>query len=616
MAYGNVLGYTPGPAPGSYAFQQANGQNILLSGPPAESLKARLDASAGMAPQPVAGPGGGAPNDTVPEGSVMFGSGALNTPAEPPPPPVPAPVESVQPAPAMSVPPPAVPPPANFEQAPPPQLGPTVESAASAPPPAPMAHPVMVGGVNTGLVQGPDGRLYKPTPGIAAVTQAQLQAKAAQGVATPHSASESVSGGFAPSEQFLSNRHALAEEKGKLIDETAGIEAQNAAREKQIADEQFKMAAQARAEEQARTDQIAAQVQKDLETKDRFQKEFANAKVDPRRLFSGHNGTAMGVLGALAAGLGAAGSGMLAMGGHPGQPNLGYQAVQSAIDRDVAAQENEIKVKGELANNALTQYQRSGLTLEQAKSALRSAQLGWANAQLMQSAATTKGSMVSANANAMKLQLLGGINDADEQYRQQSLGTATKSIASTVAYPHAGSAGGLLLITPDKAIEVGEKSQESAGKDIENAQHAYNLAHPKAGIQAKQAGLLADNEAAQQQLIKAAATAGLRLNEKGEFEGSSPGIIKEGTGSFHKDYTNSLQAAAPLVLKAIGSNRLSAAEQEAWAKQGKSMSGEQNKQFLQGQLESLKAKERAIRAGGGGATESAPAAPAEGEGTE
>lgn len=610
MAYGNVLGYTPTAQPGAYKFQQANGQSILLSGPPAENLKARLDASSSLSGQQVAGPGGG--ESGVPANSVMAGSGALNVPE-------PAPPETAQAGPAISAAPPETPAPA-MSMAPPvapapvevAAHGPTVENATTASgerpavamPQVPTAHPVFEAGINTGLIQLPDGTLAKRAPGVAAITQKSLLDKAASGVALPHSATESTTGGFTLDQDYLERRHDLAIDKRIVIDKTADVEAENAVREKQLADQQFQQAAAIKAEETARTAQITAQVQRDLETKDRLQKEYGNAKVDPRRIFSGQGGTARGVLAAISAGLGAAGAGLQAMGGHPGQPNLAYQAVTSAIDRDITAQEGEIKIKGEMANNALSQYLRSGLSLDQSKVALRSAQLGWTAAQTAQSAALTKGSLVDVNRDALHNQLLSGLNDADEQYRVQSLGTATKSVASQVAYPHAGSAGGIVRLTPEQSEKFITHTTETGGKQATTAAELDKIAHPKAGVAGKQQGALADNQAAQQELVRAAAAAGLSYNARtGSFEGQAPAILREGAGSFNKDYTTSLGAAAPLVLKAQGIARIGHAEQEAWTGKGKTMSGEQNTKFLQSQLESLKAKERAIKAGGGGISE-------------
>src|SRR5882724_2731123 len=415
MAYGNITGYIPTQQPGAYLFQQRNGPPQMLYGAPAEQLKARLDASSGLAGQAVAGPGGGAPGDAggVPANSVMAGSGALNAPAPAPEPamsvapaaPPPAPLISTAPVGPIAEGMPVAPSPEAREMAqqlagPTEGVAPVATAQGASAPPTPTA--LGANGINFGVTQLPNGQLAVRTPGVAAVTQEQLLKKygegqqlgSGQGVAAPHSVSETTTGGFDPSADYLERRADLAIDKRLAIDKASDVEAENAVREKQIADQQFQMAADFKAEEQARTAQITAQVQKDLETRDRLQKELGNAKVNPNRIFSGTGGTWRAIGAALAAGLGAAGSGLQAMGGHPGAPNLAFQAIQSAIDRDISAQENEIKIKGTLADNALTQYMRSGQSLEQAKLGLRSAQLQWVAAQNQQSAAMTKGSQV------------------------------------------------------------------------------------------------------------------------------------------------------------------------------------------------------------------------------
>ncbi len=487
MAYGQFTGYVPAPQPGAYHFQQTDGRNILLNGPAAESLKARLDASAAMAPQPtadnsvIANAAKNQAADAESFGAAMHGLGNWLTKPQghfvgrggvP----LPTATDATQAAPAaapIAAPPPHAPDTVPVSIARPPEgaapTGAPEGAGEAAPPPAaPSAHPYMVNGVNTGIIQGPDGRLYQHAPGVAAVTPAQLQAKAASGVALPHSMSESVSGGFTPSQDFLDMRSNLAEQKGMLIDETAKIEAANAGREQELARQQAAMAAQMKAEEQARADQIAAQVQKDLETKDRLQKEYGSARVNPQRLFSGPGGTARAVLAALSAGLGQAGAGLQAMGGHPTQ-NTALMSINSAIDRDIAAQETEIKVKGDMANNALAQYQRSGMSLESARSALRATQLGWVAAQNQLSASMTKGAMVQTNAAMMQNGLQGALNDANEQYRQQSLGNATKSVAEQVVYPHGASGGGFTPLSSDKTLSVIEKGQDVESKTATTA---------------------------------------------------------------------------------------------------------------------------------------------------
>ena len=609
MAYGNFTGYAPGPAPDSYMFQQQGGAPpILLTGAPAASLKARLDASAGFAGQRTAGPGGGAPNDSIPANSPMAGSGALNAPE-----------------PLMSVAPPQPAPPAAL----PPGVGPTVENAATAPapeapraalPPMPGPQPVAINGINTGYIRMPDGSLRIRQLGSPGISQAQLQAKAAQGVATPHSASETTQGGFTPDAEYLDRRANLAIDKELLVDKASDAEAQAAARDQALAAQQAHDAEILKAQEQARANEIEARYKKDEATKDQLMKEYGSAKVDPHRVFSGSAGTARAVLGIIASGLGAAGSGMMAVGGHPGQPNLAFQAFQSMQDKDIAAQENEIKVKGAMADNALTQFQRTGLSLDQAKAALRASQLQWMQSQLQQNAAITKGAQVDANRGLMMNNIQNALNDANEEYRQKSLGTITKQVASQVVYPVKPTAGGYRDVTPKEAMGVISQSAE-LGKG--NAETAKTLADTELAI-SKARGIGQPHESAEihsalDNLDNAAAAAGLVPNAEGGYGGEASGVWRTsgGIGSSDKSrqFNNALRAVAPEVLKAQG-ERVTPQAVEAWMSRAQSMSGEQVKSFLEEQRKALQVRQlnelKYPSKGGSGETQKSEA-PAEGE---
>jgi hypothetical protein len=63
MAYGNIVDYEEGPAPGSYNFTKADGSKMLFAGPAAEDLKGKLEASKKIGPQPTAGLGDYIGND-------------------------------------------------------------------------------------------------------------------------------------------------------------------------------------------------------------------------------------------------------------------------------------------------------------------------------------------------------------------------------------------------------------------------------------------------------------------------------------------------------------------------------------------------------------------------
>lgn len=585
MAFGQFTGYADGPIPGSLSFQTANGQNVLLGGAAAQNLKARLDASAGFAGQRVAGPGGGAPNDTVPPDSVMAGSGALNTPT----PPAAGPAMSVAPpepaAPAMSVAPPA---------APPPGVGPTVENARAAevaPAPAPMGpQPVAINGISTGYIRMPDGTLRKYVPGSAAITPAQLQAKAASGVATPHSASTTTQGGFTPDTDYLERRADLAVDKELLVDKAADAEASAAARDQALAAQQAHDAAVLQAQEQARANEIEARYKKDEATKDRLVSEYGNARVNPQRIFAGQTGTARAVLGILGAALGQAGSGMMAVAGKPGQPNLAFQAFNSMIDRDIAAQENEIKVKGQMADNALTQFQRTGMSLDSAKAALRAAQLQWGAAQLQQNAAINKGGMVDVNREMTLNSIRGALNDANEDYRQKALGNITQQVASQFVYPTKGSAGGYVNVTPGEAMGVIEKGAElgekSAGTAKTMAETKKTLAQANAVGQPHES---AEIHTATDALDNAAAAAGLTPTAEGGYSGEAHRhMVNDGWWASKEgaNYTSKLRAAAPLILKANG-ERVTPAAIEDWMKRAQSMNPDQTKAYLESAKQSL-----------------------------
>ena len=54
MAVGQFIDVAPGPVPGSYAFQRADGSPLIAAGPEAESMAQAIARSKAMGPQPVA----------------------------------------------------------------------------------------------------------------------------------------------------------------------------------------------------------------------------------------------------------------------------------------------------------------------------------------------------------------------------------------------------------------------------------------------------------------------------------------------------------------------------------------------------------------------------------
>lgn len=507
MAYGNVLGYEPGPQPGSYAFQQADGNKTLLFGPQAEDLKARLDASADLAGQKVAGPGGGARADlaaadrqdfvdTVKAAGRWFTSPSLHHGDPPPkveananhePAPVPggvrvaSPEEWAQMHPSGAA-PQAQPSPSAVGAAPSAAASPAAEAPAGGVEQArPPFTPRVVNGVNTGVVQGPDGRLYRMSGGVPALTGGQLEARGGHQIGNsnaytvPHSVSETIQGGIEPSKKYMEGMAANAEEKAAILERQREAELKSNAVEAQIQRDEAAQAAAAQKEAQDREAAIAKQVDEERAKKDRLQAEYAGARVDPSRMFAGVGGAFRGIGMALAAGAGAVGAAMT----HG--PNMALDVMNRAIDRDIAAQENEIRVKGAAADNALANFTRSGLSLDQARTALKQSQLQFAAKQTAIARSTSADPTSNAKYDAIKNALDAQTLTEEEKYRQLTQGQVTKSIASSISTTHGASGGGLVALTPEQTEKQLTSEATLEGKTAETAKTIGEIGKGSAG---------------------------------------------------------------------------------------------------------------------------------------
>lgn len=99
----------------------------------------------------------------------------------------------------------------------------------------------------------------------------------------------------------------------------------------------------------------------------REQDAVANQKIDPKRIFSGDGGTFRAIMSTIGVALGTFGSGM------SGGPNYALQIVNSSIDRDIAAQQENLRRRGQQADNAVANFVRAyGMQPEEAKLAVRS----------------------------------------------------------------------------------------------------------------------------------------------------------------------------------------------------------------------------------------------------
>ena len=414
--YGKFTGYEPGPLPGSFLFGVDGGQPMLMGGQPAEDLRTRLDAyDAGTR---VAGPGGGNPFDKSMQD--LQGTGAKIAEQ-------------------------------NREG-----LG--LEPTPAAPSPPPQGdRPLILNEIDTGIKLTPGGRAYKEVAASRGVSQEQLQEKATQGVATPSSTSESTTGGFAPSQEFLEGRSEARNNERLALDRQRDAELQAEEAGRGAAMDQFVAATAQRDEQQRMANQIQAQVQQAQSVRDQALKDYTGSKVDPERLFIGGAGGVRKVLSALGAALGARSAAIT------GGPNFAQQIIDGRIAQDIAAQEADIRIKKDASDTALNDLMRRGMSLEQAKGTLGTIQRDWAKQQMALARGASNSEIINAKYDAAMAKLDQQALADDEDYRQKSLGTATKAVASQVKYPVAGSAGGRVYLTPEQATELAGKKTSLEG---------------------------------------------------------------------------------------------------------------------------------------------------------
>jgi hypothetical protein len=408
MAYGQLVDYSPHPEiPGAYNFTTVDGKQVLAGGAPAEELKARLDAA--KSATTVAGDNAAPGFDARAAANDLVGR----------PGPGPAPT--------------------------------ALASAAQAPPGPPQGgglKPLMVNGINTGYEQDASGRLLERVAGTKGTSKADIEKKATQGTALATGQSESTSGGFDPNQEYLDARRANTEQ-AKSIDEqgrNAELTADQAGRA--VAGDQF-VAQTAKLNEQQRlVNDVQAHVDQQQAVRDQALKEYTGTKIDPERVFAGGAGFARRLGAALASAAGAWGATV----GHT--QNFAQQTIDNMISRDIAAQERDLMTKKDASDNALADLTRRGMSLTQAKGTLEAIQNNWAQQQLQLAKGSSSDDAINAKydgiiANRTQKQL-----DADEAYRQESLGKATKAVQSQIVYPQAGSAGGLRAVAPGKALGI------------------------------------------------------------------------------------------------------------------------------------------------------------------
>jgi hypothetical protein len=209
----------------------------------------------------------------------------------------------------------------------------------------------------------------------------------------------------------------------------AGYEEQRSqaltAQEKALSDERDQLARRKAIEDEYAT--VSAKAQREFDA-------ATSASVDPNRIFRGDKGAAAAIGSALAVGLGAFGGAL----SH--SPNYAQQIVSAAIDRDVAAQQDQIARRGAAAQNTLAAIHRKyGLSLDESASFLKEAQLRYAAATGQRIAARIGGADALQKAAAFTLDVLGKADKLAAARAEEFKGRKTTQYA--MVQPQAATAG-------------------------------------------------------------------------------------------------------------------------------------------------------------------------------
>lgn len=428
MAIGPITGYEPGPSPGTYDFTRSDGGRMRLFGAPAEELRKRLDASAALAPQPVAGTRG------APMGA---------------PPPAEAPPEPAQPNILTR----AV---TGLKEAftPSAPAGPPPESAAAEPAPArpqrlETPQDLAAAGYQP-LQRNKDGSSVWVLPGAdpnspgAQYTYEPARAGSKGGIRETTS-SVVQQGGFTPSEEYKQAKEEIYQTETKALEIGRKAAEMDAAIDAGYASETEKQQALRRAELEAETKDKAEKLAVMDAQYQKAEADFQKAKVDPR----GGLGIVGGGLAAIAQALGAYGATL------GGTPNFAQQIIESAIQRNIRAQETALNVKRDTRNQLSELKEKLGGSLDLAKSALYNINLKRLETHYRTQAAQSKDKQAEAQNLASAAAVRDKYVEGMEAYRRQAEGLITKQKNFANVPGSAGSPGGVRLPTAQERTDAG-----------------------------------------------------------------------------------------------------------------------------------------------------------------
>lgn len=387
MAVGNITGYEPGPIPGSYNFATKDGRKFAFSGVQAEDLKRKLDQASAIGPQPMAGTN---PYGTTPPPKVDFAFGANPPPT------------------------PGAPPPSRAD------VAPKMTGAAPAAPATPTPTPPATQSTDLGLGyrMGPNGKIQEFTPG----------SPGSPGGPTERSRTIHKPGYETDNEQAEAYQDAnfeILNQRMAGVEEARQRQAQAFEEEQALLQDQRVLQNDAYNEELKQKADIDLGVKKAEAEREAAVKEYTASKnFDPmKRALSGGKNWIFG----LSAGLGAFASTIMK------SPNYALEVVHGLIDKDIAAQEKEIQIKGDAANNALADLTRKLGSQERAKIALAQIQGQLFQNSLAQHASRSKDAEYQTRSKELILGLQKDYLDKNEQDRRIAAGEVTMNVVNQPA---------------------------------------------------------------------------------------------------------------------------------------------------------------------------------------
>lgn len=434
--YGNLVGYEPADTPGAYRFETKDGRKLLAFGPEAEAMRKRLDQAKAIGPQrtadaseslastpsdlatdaPTASMSEGPLMSQAPEPMTAAGNASLNPDAAPPG--------------GMSV--------------APEQLMSTQPRSVMSPNPGPApAAPQQEGPQYVGVAQNKDGSIVQmrvgadpnnPQPGDLRVFRPGSRGSKG-GLALR---SQSVQGGYDVDPEFMGEQAYL--HGGERLGQQLGVDAADAQAANEHAYNQRMLENRANAESEARahSDAVMGRVQELDNRYTQLEKEFTGARVDPRRALAGGKNW----IAAFAAGIGSVGA---SLGKHP---NYAMQIIEQRIADDIRAQETEIAVKRDSADNAYKRLLQETGSSELAKKALEGIQLQKLRAEFEVQAKPGGDKARQAQAVAMLVELDKRYSLWRQGYRQAAHGEVSKQFVNMPG--SAGHAAGYVLPTMDQ----------------------------------------------------------------------------------------------------------------------------------------------------------------------